>query len=151
MTLPRTMKAIALTGHGGLDKLAWREDVAVPQAGAGEVLITGASGGVGSAAVQLAKRRGAHVTSGAIAGPIVELDLRTLYLKDLTLIGSTRQNPAVSPIWLAISKRAISTPSSPKPIRSAVCARRRRRSSKSRIWARSGSRFPPERPGGLHE
>lgn len=121
--------------------------------GAERVLITGASGGVGSATVQLAKRRGAHVTavtspakrdalkalgadatldrnetfnadsfdvvldlvggprwpelldalavrgryvtSGAIAGPIVELDLRTLYLKDLTLIGSTRQDPAV--------------------------------------------------------
>ena len=121
--------------------------------GGERVLITGASGGVGSAAVQLAKRRGAHVTastspakmealrtlgadavvnrsdafpkeafdvvldlvggprwpdlldalvtrgryvtSGAIAGPIVELDLRTLYLKDLTLIGSTRQDPRV--------------------------------------------------------
>lgn len=117
------------------------------------VLITGASGGVGSAAIQLAKRRGAHVTaltspskadavralgadatlgrddalpadafdvvldlvggprwpqllealavrgryvtSGAIAGPIVELDLRTLYLKDQSLIGSTRQDPRV--------------------------------------------------------
>lgn len=35
------------------------------------------------------------MTSGAIAGPIVELDLRTLYLKDLTLVGSTRQNPSV--------------------------------------------------------
>lgn len=117
--------------------------------GAERVLITGASGGVGSAAIQLARRRGAHVTaiagaakladlramgaddtlargavipkrafdvvldlvggagwadvidglrnrgryvvSGAIAGPIVELDLRTLYLRDLTLIGSTFQ------------------------------------------------------------
>lgn len=117
--------------------------------GAERVLITGAAGGVGSAAVQLARRRGAqvaavtspskaaavaelgagetvardgalpangfdvvvdlvggprfpellealrpggrYVVSGAIAGPIAELDLRTLYLKDLTLFGSTAQ------------------------------------------------------------
>ena len=120
------------------------------------VLITGASGGVGSALIQLAKRRGAYVIalaseakhakvallkpdvilprgpenlakclkdatgsstvsvvadivggdcfgtlidvlerggrytcSGAIAGPIVDLDLRTFYLRDLTFTGST--------------------------------------------------------------
>ena len=35
---------------------------------------------------------GRYITSGAIAGPIVELDLRILYLKDLTLKGSTWQD-----------------------------------------------------------
>jgi len=35
------------------------------------------------------KRGGRYVASGAIAGPIVNLDIRTLYLHDLTLLGST--------------------------------------------------------------
>jgi NADPH:quinone reductase-like Zn-dependent oxidoreductase len=33
------MRAVVLTGHGGLDKLEYREDMAVPQPGADEVLI----------------------------------------------------------------------------------------------------------------
>lgn len=37
--LPRTMAAVQLTGHGGLDKLVYREDVAVPRPAPGEVLI----------------------------------------------------------------------------------------------------------------
>lgn len=40
-------------------------------------------------------RRGRYVTSGAIAGPIVDLDLRTLYLQDLTLYGSTVTPPEI--------------------------------------------------------
>lgn len=129
-------------------------------AAAGEhVLVAGASGGVGSAAVQLAKRRGATVTaiagpskaeqvlalgadrvigrdddavarlgeesvdlvvdnvagphfgsmlqvlrrggrytsSGAIGGPIVSLDMRTFYLKDITLVGCTAWDEPVFP------------------------------------------------------
>ena len=34
-------------------------------------------------------------SAGAIAGPIVELDVRTLYLKDLVLIGCTFQDRQV--------------------------------------------------------
>ncbi|MEL7092444.1 MAG: alcohol dehydrogenase family protein [Pseudomonadota bacterium] len=127
--------------------------------GADTVLVTGASGGVGGALVQLAKRRGARVIamaseakhadvaafgpdimlprapedlrgalgdekvtvvadivggpywptlidvlerggrytcSGAIAGPMVELDLRTFYLRDLTFTGSTVIPPEVT-------------------------------------------------------
>lgn len=41
------------------------------------------------------KRAGRYVTSGAIAGPIVDLDLRTLYLRDLQLHGATVYAPKV--------------------------------------------------------
>ena len=40
-------------------------------------------------------RGGRYVTSGAIAGPAVDLDLRTLYLKDLQLHGATVYPPRV--------------------------------------------------------
>jgi NADPH:quinone reductase-like Zn-dependent oxidoreductase len=39
--------------------------------------------------LDLLARGGRYVTSGAIAGPVVDLDLRSLYLKDLTLFGAT--------------------------------------------------------------
>jgi len=38
-TIPETMKAVVLTGHGGLDKLEYREDYPTPRPGPGEVLI----------------------------------------------------------------------------------------------------------------
>ena len=133
------------TAEGLLDRADLRDE--------DRVLITGASGGVGMAAVQLAKVRGAHVTAfsaaakadavraagadavldrgampeadghtvvidlvggpdwpnlitalapggryavaGAIAGPIVEMDLRDIYLKDLSIFGCTYQSRAV--------------------------------------------------------
>ena len=45
----------------------------------------------------LLRQGGRYVTAGAIAGPIVELDLRTLYLQDLTLYGATVNDSAVFP------------------------------------------------------
>ena len=39
MTLPKTMRAVVLTGHGGLDMLNYREDWPTPEAGPGEVVV----------------------------------------------------------------------------------------------------------------
>ena len=41
--------------------------------------------------LEILKPEGRYATAGAIAGPIVELDVRTLYLKDLTFYGCTKQ------------------------------------------------------------
>jgi NADPH:quinone reductase-like Zn-dependent oxidoreductase len=47
------------------------------------------------ALLEVLKRGGRYATAGAIAGPLVELDVRTLYLKDLTLLGCTFQDDVV--------------------------------------------------------
>lgn len=39
--------------------------------------------------IEVLERGGRYTCSGAIAGPMVELDLRTMYLRDLTFTGST--------------------------------------------------------------
>jgi NADPH:quinone reductase-like Zn-dependent oxidoreductase len=39
VSVPSTMKAVVLTGHGGLDKLQYRDDVPVPAVPPGEVLV----------------------------------------------------------------------------------------------------------------
>ncbi|GAB5446757.1 alcohol dehydrogenase family protein [Gymnodinialimonas sp.] len=50
-----------------------------------------------SALIDVLERGGRYTCSGAIAGPIVDLDLRTLYLNDLTFTGSTVIGPQVMP------------------------------------------------------
>lgn len=45
--------------------------------------------------IEVLERGGRYVCSGAIAGPIVSLDLRTLYLRDLTFKGSTVLPPHI--------------------------------------------------------
>lgn len=46
--LPESMKAVQLTGHGGLEKLSFRDDVPVPQSESDEVLISVTACGVNS-------------------------------------------------------------------------------------------------------
>ena len=47
--------------------------------------------------IDVLARGGRYTCSGAIAGPIVELDLRTFYLRDLTFTGCTITSPEVFP------------------------------------------------------
>lgn len=46
--------------------------------------------------IDIIERGGRYTCSGAIAGPMVELDLRTFYLRDLTFTGSTVIPPEVT-------------------------------------------------------
>jgi NADPH:quinone reductase-like Zn-dependent oxidoreductase len=46
--------------------------------------------------IEILERGGRYTCSGAIAGPIVDLDLRTLYLRDLTFTGSTIIPPEIT-------------------------------------------------------
>lgn len=54
-------------------------------------------GGQFPALIDVLERGGRYTCSGAIAGPIVELDLRTFYLNDLTFFGNTIFEPKVFP------------------------------------------------------
>ncbi len=47
--------------------------------------------------LEVIQRGGRYTCSGAIAGPIVDLDLRTMYLNDLTFFGNTIFQPDVFP------------------------------------------------------
>jgi len=47
--------------------------------------------------LEMLDRGGRYTCSGAIAGPIVDLDLRTMYLNDLTFFGNTIFQPNVFP------------------------------------------------------
>jgi NADPH:quinone reductase-like Zn-dependent oxidoreductase len=45
--------------------------------------------------LDILRRGGRYAISGAIGGPIAEIDLRTLYLRDLSLFGCTFQEDEV--------------------------------------------------------
>ena len=55
--------------------------------------------------LKVLKRGGRYVSSGAIAGPIVSLDMRDMYLKDITLIGCTAWDEPVFPNLISYIER----------------------------------------------
>jgi NADPH:quinone reductase-like Zn-dependent oxidoreductase len=60
-----------------------------------DVVIDVVGGGQFVQLLEILRRGGRYAAAGAIAGPIVNLDLRTLYLKDLRLHGCTVFEPSV--------------------------------------------------------
>lgn len=62
-----------------------------------DVVVDNVAGPGFGAMLKVLKRGGRFVSSGAIAGPMVEIDMRDFYLKDLTLIGCTAWDRPVFP------------------------------------------------------
>jgi len=62
-----------------------------------DVIIDNVAGDGFTALLKLLRRGGRYVSSGAIAGPMVNMDMRDFYLKDLQLIGCTSWDEAVFP------------------------------------------------------
>jgi len=60
-----------------------------------DVVVDVVGGAAFTCLLDVLKRGGRYAVAGAIAGPVVPLDLRTLYLKDLRLLGCTVTTPAV--------------------------------------------------------
>jgi len=77
----------------GADQIVFRDTNLIKELGESsvDVVIDLVAGSNWKQLLDILKAGGKYATSGAIAGPIVELDVRTLYLKDLTLYGCTYQ------------------------------------------------------------
>ncbi len=75
----------------GADRVVARDDDLVACLGENTVdlVVDNVAGPAFGGMLKLLKPGGRYVSSGAIAGPLVTLDLRTLYLKNLTLLGCT--------------------------------------------------------------
>jgi len=68
---------------------------ALPEPRAFDVVIDLVGGAGWSARLASLKPGGRLAVSGAVAGPMVESDLRMIYLNDLTILGCTHQAPGV--------------------------------------------------------
>ena len=83
----------------GADRVIDRDDDLVLRLGESRVdlVVDNVAGPTFSAMLTVLKRGGRYVSSGAIGGPLVSLDMRSFYLKDLTLIGCTAWDEPVFP------------------------------------------------------
>jgi NADPH:quinone reductase-like Zn-dependent oxidoreductase len=91
-------KQEAIRGLGAARVLDRNDDpVAVLGGESVDVVIDNVGGAAFGAMLKVLKRGGRYVSSGAIAGPVVELDMRDMYLKDITLIGCTAWDAPVFP------------------------------------------------------
>lgn len=70
-----------------------------------DVVVDNVAGPGFGAMLNVLRRGGKYVSSGAIAGPLVELDMRVFYLKDLTLIGCTGWDEPVFPNLISYIER----------------------------------------------
>ena len=83
----------------GADQVFSREDDLIAKLGKDrvDVIVDNVAGDAFKNRLDLLRRGGRYASSGAIAGPLVTLDMRTFYLKDLTLIGCTAWDEPVFP------------------------------------------------------
>lgn len=81
----------------GADRCIGRTDPLLDTLGANsvDVVIDLVAGPTWSDLLEVLRPRGRYAVSGAIAGPNVTLDVRTLYLKDLSFFGCTALEPDV--------------------------------------------------------
>lgn len=81
----------------GADEVIGRDEDLVQRLGkeSVDVVLDVAAGPAFPSLLDVLRRGGRYAVAGAIAGPIVELDVRTLYLKDLTFFGCTFQEDTV--------------------------------------------------------
>ncbi len=91
----------------GCDQVIARgEDVlAVLGEGSVDLVVDNVAGAGFGGLLKVLKRGGRFVSSGAIGGPLVTLDMRDFYLKDLTLIGCTAWDEPVFPNLVSYIER----------------------------------------------
>jgi NADPH:quinone reductase-like Zn-dependent oxidoreductase len=91
----------------GADRVIDRDEDVVASLGENsvDVVIDNVAGPAFGGLLKVLKRGGRYVSSGAIGGPFVTFDMRTFYLKDLTLIGCTAWDEPVFPNLISYIER----------------------------------------------